>query len=122
VTSPSRARGSAGENRAAAWLSSRGWTIRERNFRTRRGEIDIIAEKGVEVAFVEVKAWGAMPRSELEYSIDSRKQRRIAQAAKAYVATNPGIAARRLRFDVIFLGGAAAEVCHIERAFNGGID
>ncbi len=122
MTNSSLAKGSAGENRAAAWLSSHGWIIRERNFRTRRGEIDIIAEKGAEVAFVEVKAWGAMPRSELEYSIDSRKQRRIAQAAKAYVATNPGISARRLRFDVIFLGETAAEICHIERAFSGGVD
>jgi putative endonuclease len=122
VTRPSRKKGQAGEKRAAAWLSSRGWRIRERNFRTRRGEIDIIAEKGAEVAFVEVKAWDALPKSELEYSIDSRKQKRIMQAARFYVATNPEIADSRLRFDVIFLGGATAEVRHIERAFNGGID
>lgn len=122
MTKQSRARGAAGENRAAAWLSSHGWKIRERNFRTRRGEIDIIAEKGAEVAFVEVKSWDALPRSELEYSFDSRKQRRIAQAAKVYLAADPGISTRRLRFDVIFLGGTAANVRHIERAFNGGID
>ena len=122
MTEPSRSRGLDGERRAAAWLSSRGWKIRERNFRTRRGEIDIIAEKGAELAFVEVKSWSALPQSELEYSVDSRKQRRIAQAAKVYVAAHPGISQLRLRFDVIFLGGAAAEVCHIERAFNGGID
>jgi len=122
VTKPSRAAGSAGENRAAAWLSSRGWKIRERNFRTRRGEIDIIAEKGPDLAFVEVKAWNALPQSELEYSIDSRKQRRIALAAKLYVAAHPGISERRLRFDVIFLGGAGADIRHIERAFDGGVD
>ncbi len=122
MTGLSRKRGTAGEERAAAWLSSRGWAIRQRNFRTRRGEIDIIAEKDAEIAFVEVKSWGAMPRSELEYSINSRKQRRIVQAARFYIARNPEIAGSRVRFDVIFLGGSAGEVRHIERAFTGGID
>ncbi len=117
-----RQKGSAGENRAADWLSSRGWRIRERNFRTRRGEIDIIAQKGAEVAFVEVKTWSALPPSELEYSIDSRKRERIRQAARLYVARNPEIADCRLRFDVIFLGPVGSEVSHIEGAFTGGID
>ncbi len=116
------ARGSAGEDRAADWLSSRGWRIRERNFRSRLGEIDIIAQKGVEVAFVEVKAWNALPRSELEYSINERKRRRIRQTARLYVARNPEIADSRLRFDVIFLGRTPSEISHIEGAFNGGID
>jgi len=122
VTGLSRKRGTAGEERAAAWLTSRGWTIRQRNFRTRRGEIDIIAEKDTEIAFVEVKTWGAMPRSELEYSIDARKQRRIVQAARFYIACNPQIAGSGVRFDVIFLSGDSGEVRHIERAFTGGID
>lgn len=118
----SRKRGADGEDRAAAWLCSQGWTIRDRNFRTRHGEIDIVAEKGSRIAFVEVKAWDFLPESELEYSIDSRKQRRISQAARVYVAQNPGITDRRLSFDVIFLGGGAQAVRHIEGAFSGGID
>ncbi len=117
-----REAGILGENRAADWLCSRGWRIRERNFRSRRGEIDIIAERGADVVFVEVKAWSSLPPSELEYSIDSRKQGRIRQAARLYLLRNPEIADRRLRFDVIFLGRAGSEIRHIEGAFSGGND
>lgn len=47
--------GNAGEDLAAHYLQSNGFTVRERNFRTRWGEIDIIAVKGGEWYFVEVK-------------------------------------------------------------------
>jgi putative endonuclease len=115
------AAGTAGEDRAAAFLAARGWLIRERNFRIRGAEIDIIAEKGDQIAFVEVKAWSSLPSSELEYSIDGRKQGRIARAARYYVSRNRVAASRRLRFDVIYIGGNG-EVRHIEGAFSGGID
>ncbi len=122
VTRASRQKGTAGEERAVAWLCSRGWAIRERNFRTRRGEIDIIAEMGPQVIFVEVKAWESLPESELEYSLSARKQGRIAQAARFYMAQNPDIAGRPLRFDVIFINTRTAVIRHIEGAFNGGVD
>ena len=53
----STARGRAGEEAGAAWLAERGWTIVERNFRSRMGEVDIIASRGETLAFCEVKAW-----------------------------------------------------------------
>ncbi len=113
--------GQAGEDRAAAWLEERGWRIRERNFRSPAGEIDIIAERDDQVIFVEVKAWKELAVSELEYSIDGRKQSRIARAARFWLAAHRDLAGRRLRFDVIFLSGAGG-VRHIEDAFSGGID
>jgi putative endonuclease len=115
-------KGVEGESRAAAFLASAGWTIMERNYRTRTGEIDIIAGRGDEVAFVEVKSWGSLPPAELEHSIDARKQRRIAGAAREFLARQPRLSDRRLRFDVIFLGRERAEIRHIEHAFSGGID
>jgi putative endonuclease len=117
-----RDRGAAGEDLAAAHLVREGWSVLERNFRSRAGEIDIIAEKDGEVAFVEVKAWRSIPAADLEFSVDGRKQRRIAEAARYYVSRRPGLAERTLRFDVIFLGGGDPAIRHIERAFNGGID
>lgn len=122
--------GAAGEDRAAAWLEARGWRIMARNFRSPAGEIDIIAEKDSQIAFIEVKAWRTLPSSELEYSIDARKQSRIARAARSWLSANRIPAGRRLRFDVIFLsgadgsrtGGPAEEIRHIEDAFSGGID
>jgi putative endonuclease len=122
VKRQSRTKGAAGEDRAAAWLRSCGWTIRERNFRTRRGEIDIIAEKGPDVVFFEVKAWESLPQSELEYSLSARKQGRIAQAARFYLAQNSDLAGRPLRFDVIFIDAGTDRIRHIEGAFPGGID
>jgi putative endonuclease len=117
-----KAKGLAGEERAASWLLARGWVIRERNFRSRRGEIDIIAERGPHVSFVEVKAWKSFPSSELEYSISGRKRARIEQAARYYLSLHPELQERHLSFDVIFLGAGAEGVRHIEGAFSGGVN
>jgi len=117
-----RRKGAAGEDIAAAYLEERGWAVLARNFRTRRGEIDIIAAREDEVAFVEVKAWDSLPPSELEFSIDGRKRGRIARAAREYLSRRPELTEKRLRFDVIFLGKDTSEVQHIENAFTGGID
>ena len=56
---PGRSRqrvGQAGEDAAAALLADQGYTIVERNYRTRMGEIDLIAEEDGVLCFVEVKA------------------------------------------------------------------
>jgi putative endonuclease len=116
------ARGTAGETRAAAYLAGHGWTVLERNFRTRAGEIDIIAARGDELVFVEVKSWRTLPAAELEHSIDRRKQLRIARAARVFLAGRPDLAGRRLRMDVVFLGGETGGIRHIENAFTGGVD
>lgn len=51
-----RSQGKAGEDIAANYLEREGLKILERNYRFERGEIDIIAEEGDELVFVEVKA------------------------------------------------------------------
>jgi len=117
-----KSRGAAGEERAASWLSDAGWVVRERNFRAPSGEIDIIAEKDGELAFVEVKAWAALPEAELEHAIDRRKQQRIVRTARYYLSRQPRCAEMRLRFDVVFIDVGASRIRHIENAFNGGID
>jgi putative endonuclease len=117
-----RRKGEIGEQAAASYLSLKGWTVLERNFHSPAGEIDIIAAKGDEVAFVEVKSWSTMPRAALERSIDGRKRWRIATTARFYLSRRPDLAERRLRFDVLFMGREAEDVLHIERAFDGGID
>jgi len=122
IRASSAARGAEGEELAAAYLSRNGWTVRERNFRSRGGEIDIIAEKDGTVAFIEVKAWRSLPLDALEFSITGRKQRRIAHTARVYVSRTPELAGRRLRFDVLFIGAGAAPIRHIEDAFGGGLD
>jgi putative endonuclease len=51
-----RSQGKAGEELAAQYLERNGLKILERNYRFERGEIDLIAEEGEELVFVEVKA------------------------------------------------------------------
>jgi putative endonuclease len=116
------ARGRTGEAAGAAWLAGQGWTIVERNFRARIGEIDIIAERGDTLAFCEVKSWATLPASELEYAIDAHKQMRIAHAARLFLARHPSLRARRPRFDVLFIRPNGGPVRYIENAFQGGID
>jgi putative endonuclease len=116
-------RGARGEARAAAFLQENGWTVLARNFRTRRGEIDIVARRADEVAFVEVKSWRSVPREELGRSIGPRKRARIAHAARQFLSRRPDLAGAHVRFDVVFLGGGEDHVEHIAEAFNGeGID
>jgi putative endonuclease len=112
-------KGALGEEAAASWLQQQGWSLLSRNYRTRTGEIDIIAQKGETIAFVEVKAWGALPRGELERSIDARKRARIVRAARGWLAGRPELQEMRMRFDVVFLDTRLAVVDHIEDAFGG---
>ena len=51
-----KARGNAAEDQACRHLEGTGFTIVERNFRTRGGEIDIVARKGDLLVFVEVRS------------------------------------------------------------------
>jgi len=116
-------KGAQGEAKAAAFLEARGWTVLARNFRTKAGEVDLIARRGDQVAFVEVKSWRSVPRDELGRSIGPRKQARIARAARLFLARRPDLVDAHLRFDVVFLGGVEGRIEHIPGAFTGeGID
>ena len=118
----SRERGVAGQERAASWLLSQGWTIRERNFRSRWGQVDISAQKGSQVAFVEAKSKDSLPQSELEYAIAARELARIGNAARHYGGLGLGIARLHQCFDVILLGAGVDGIRHIEGVFPGGVD
>ncbi len=115
-----RSRGVRGEQAAAGWLAERGYAILARNFRSRGGEIDIVAEKQGAIVFVEVKSWRSHGAAELEYAIAATKQRRIASAARYFLSRRPALAGRALRFDVILLAGGRIE--HIENAFSGSVE
>ena len=77
--------GRRGEEIAAAFLERKGYTILERNYRLRQGEIDLIACQDGTIAFVEVKT-----RRTLDYGVPAAavtypKQQKIRQAALAYL-------------------------------------
>ncbi len=113
-----RSLGRRGEERAARWLEGKGWRIVKKNFRTRRGEVDIIGEDGPDLVFVEVKSWQTLGRSSLEYGIDQKKRRRIAQAARLFLRQHPDYEDRRIRFDVVLIRRLDREPELVENAFE----
>ena len=80
--------GDAGEKAAARFLKrEKGFKIRERNWRSGKDEIDLIASEDEILVFVEVKtrrAGGLVPGF---YSVDDRKKRALKRAAQAYLQT-----------------------------------
>jgi putative endonuclease len=109
-------RGIDGENAAARFLAANGYNILARNFRTPRGEVDIICEAAGTIVFVEVKRWSVFGKENLEYAISTRKQRRIAGAAQRYLADVHRSAESDVRFDVVFIQGERIE--HLKGAFD----
>lgn len=92
--------GQQGEAVAEAFLRARRYRILARNFRCRAGEIDLIAEDGRTLVFVEVRSRrGDRLGTPLE-SVDARKQARIARVARVFLAGH-GLGDRDARFDVI---------------------
>src|SRR5262245_28875087 len=78
--------GKLGEQLACDELRRRGYSILATRHRTRFGEIDIVSERGREVAFVEVKTRRSSTRGSAGESVTPRKRRRIAAMALDYLA------------------------------------
>ncbi len=112
-------RGRAVEERVAAWLARRGFIVLARNFRTRGGEIDIVAREGETLVFVEVRSRREGSPWSPEASVGPRKQARIARAAVAWLRRHGG-ADRPCRFDVVAVrvGEGRLRVHHVRGAFT----
>lgn len=89
------------ETRAALWLRERGLTLLARNFRTRAGEIDIVARDGPSLVFVEVRSRSHPHFAGAAASVTRRKQQRIVHAAQLFLQRNRSMASLPCRFDVI---------------------
>lgn len=89
------------ETRAAWLLRLKGYRVLARRFKVPGGEIDLVAQRGRTLVFTEVKARGQMATA-LE-AITPAQQRRIATAARAWLARNPDHMALTQRFDAIFV-------------------
>ena len=121
MTRARRDLGDFGERVAAAHLEAKGYRIRERNFRTREGEVDIIAERGSTLVFVEVRTRRGDELGSASESVTASKASHILAAAQAYVQANEGCPADQ-RIDVIALSLAAdgrmLSLEHIEGAIE----
>ncbi|MCX7793798.1 MAG: YraN family protein [Thermodesulfovibrionales bacterium] len=111
-----RDRGIKGENLAINYLKKKGYKILERNYRTRAGEIDIIASKDGMVVFVEVKTRSTDLFGAPEESVTKEKQERLKKAALYYLKDLKNMPP--LRFDVISIElKPEPTIVHIEYAF-----
>jgi putative endonuclease len=99
-----QALGRCGEDLAAQELTRRGYAILARRYRTRFGEIDIVAEDNRFIVFVEVKARRTARYGSAAEAVPSWKQRRIAAMALDYLAWTDRLNAR-CRFDVVAIDG-----------------
>ena len=115
-----RAQGDAAEERACRHLDRSGFTIVERNYRTKSGEIDIVARKGDVLVFVEVRSLEVSDFGTPEASVTPAKRRRIVGAARHYLSNVPPSSWREARFDVIAVEGSgdAAALRHYQAAFD----
>ena len=114
-----RITGNAGENRAAAYLVSKGFEIIERNWRTNRGEIDIIAYKNDVLVFVEVKTLPNGTLDMIQRELNNQKRQRILKTSKRFLLNHRQYSNSYIRFDVIVIDMPGLEpVYHIENAFS----
>ena len=111
--------GSLGEQYAAQALQKKGYRIADMNFRCRYGEIDIIAENGDCIAFVEVKTRHTGSLVSGFEAVTASKQRFIIRTAEAYLLRNGS--ELQPRFDVAAVEYDGERICgidYIENAFD----
>lgn len=111
--------GRKGEDRADVYLKNEGFEIIQRNYRTRQGEIDIIASKGEFLIFVEVKTLPHGDTKTLEAVLGKIKRKRIVETAKYFMLKYRQYNDRYIRFDVIVVDmPGLPQIYHIENAFS----
>ncbi|SFJ04344.1 putative endonuclease [Terrisporobacter glycolicus] len=109
-------KGKLGEEIALKYIISKGGKVIEKNYRTKIGEVDIIAKLNGELVFVEVKS-----RSNINYgypleSVNYKKKRKITNVAKYYILDN-SLENLSIRFDVIEIYFNEKKINHIVNAF-----
>ncbi len=115
-----RAVGRRGEEAAAAYLEKSGLVVLEKNYRCRLGEVDIIAQDGQTLVFVEVRSRSGAGFGTAQESVRAGKQHKLRQLAWSYLK-KCGFASRPCRFDVVAVyfndRGELKSIEHIENAF-----
>ena len=122
VTMSRQELGILGEKLAVEELTRRGYAILERRYRTRYGEIDIVAEDQGTLVFVEVKAREDVRFGTAAEQVTARKQGKVASRAVEYLARKH-VTDRPCRFDVVaidFAGTAEQTITVYVHGFEGG--
>ncbi len=110
--------GEKGETLAVKQLKKEGYKILERNYRTRLGEIDIIAEDGEVITFIEVKSRKSESYGTPQHAVTPIKQKKISMVALSYLKEKNQFG-KRARFDVVTINlESSNKVSIIKNAFD----
>lgn len=119
MSNPPQRFGKKAEDLAARHLKRQGYKIIVRNYRTRAGEIDIIAREGRTLVFVEVKGRQSLRYGSAKAAVTPRKQHQVAKVALWYLKETDQLGVKA-RFDVVAVtrkgGGATIEI--VRNAFQ----
>jgi putative endonuclease len=107
--------GLAAERRAARWYRLRGWRILGANVWAGGNELDLIARRGRQLRFVEVKEKRGHDWGDPLEMVTAEKQRRVRRAATAWLATRPELDGLAVGFDVVAVRPEGLE--RVEEAF-----
>ena len=114
-----RETGLSGEERATQYLLEKGYEVLERNWRTKTGEIDIIAFKNDTIVFVEVKTLPNGTIDMIQRELNYQKRQRIIKTSKRFLLNHRQYSNSYIRYDVIVIDMPGFErVYHIENAFT----
>lgn len=109
--------GQAAEEAARRHLRRAGYRLLAQNFRSRVGELDIVAIDGDALALVEVRYRSRRDFGGPAASITAAKQARLARAAQAFLKSHPELARLPARFDVVEVEGEPEQLrCRLIRA------
>lgn len=111
--------GPRGEGLAWNFLRRQGYTIVERNYRTRYGEVDVVARQGETLVFLEVKTRRDLRLGRPEESVDWSKRQKLIRVAQSYLQAHD-LEDRPARFDVLSIlwdGTGEPEFSLIQDAF-----
>ena len=110
-----------GERLVAEDLRKKGWKIVETNYRCRLGEIDLIAEKGKYLAFIEVKLRKNNRFGQASEAVTAEKQRKLRATAELYLAEHGTVLQPRFDMAEVYapqgMQTPMPTVSYIENAF-----
>ena len=120
ILDPRRFFGQEGEAEAERYLRRKGYRIVARNVRSSLGELDLVAEDGQTLVFIEVKARRSGEFGGAIHAVHRQKQQKLARLASQFLAQRHWME-RSCRFDVVLLqatDSSELRVEHIQNAFD----
>ena len=111
-----RRQGNDFEKLAADFLEKKGFSIVEKNFYCKIGEIDIVAEDNEYLVFVEVKYRKSKRTGSAAEAVNYSKMRKICRTADYYLMTHGFSSTKSVRFDVVAI--EEGKLTHFENAFE----